>query len=205
MFNIKTLHVSHVVETITEMMDKKKGYYEKVHALRPMMKYLINNYSYPLVGVEIGTWRGENAFHTLMNNPKIKKLYLVDPYVVYFDGWDESPSDVEMVDNEKIARKRLKPFQSKTVFVKEPSENAVKDIPDGVDFVYIDGNHSYEYVKRDIEVYYPIVKEGGVIGGHDYNPVFPGVSIAVNAFVAEHGLVLHGLNIDWWVVKEGYK
>ena len=47
------------------------------------------------------------------------------------------------------------------------SEDAVDDIPEKLDFVYIDGNHAYEYVKKDIGLYYPKLKKGGVIGGHD--------------------------------------
>jgi predicted O-methyltransferase YrrM len=36
------------------------------------------------------------------------------------------------------------------------------------DFIYIDGLHTYDGVKTDITNYLPLVKEGGVIGGHDY-------------------------------------
>ena len=45
-----------------------------------------------------------------------------------------------------------------------------KDVADGsFDAVFIDGNHSYEYVKKDLENYYPKVKDGGIIALHDAN------------------------------------
>lgn len=37
------------------------------------------------------------------------------------------------------------------------------------DFVYIDGNHTYQGVRRDLEAYYPKVKDDGFICGHDFS------------------------------------
>jgi cephalosporin hydroxylase len=37
-----------------------------------------------------------------------------------------------------------------------------------LDFVYIDANHAYNYVVQDIELWYPKVKKGGYLCGHDY-------------------------------------
>jgi hypothetical protein len=51
------------------------------------------------------------------------------------------------------------------------------------DFIYIDGLHTYEGVKNDIKNFLPLVKKGGVIGGHDYTNQIPhlvGVYEAVN-------------------------
>jgi hypothetical protein len=36
------------------------------------------------------------------------------------------------------------------------------------DIIYIDGNHTYEQVKKDIINYYPLIKNNGFISGHDY-------------------------------------
>jgi hypothetical protein len=35
------------------------------------------------------------------------------------------------------------------------------------DFLFIDGDHSYDGVKRDFEAYLPLVKKGGYVGFHD--------------------------------------
>jgi len=45
----------------------------------------------------------------------------------------------------------------------------VKNILDGrmVDFLFIDGDHTYEGVKRDFNMYSSLVKEGGIIAFHD--------------------------------------
>jgi predicted O-methyltransferase YrrM len=53
--------------------------------------------------------------------------------------------------------------------ITKTSDDAVNDFEDeSFDFVYIDGIHTYDQVKKDIQNYLPKVKKGGVIGGHDY-------------------------------------
>jgi predicted O-methyltransferase YrrM len=43
------------------------------------------------------------------------------------------------------------------------------DIDGPFDAVFIDGNHSYEYVKKDLENFLPKVKDGGIVALHDVN------------------------------------
>lgn len=45
--------------------------------------------------------------------------------------------------------------------------------------VFIDGDHGYQAVATDIRLYTPIVRQGGIIAGHDYTSEFPGVQKAV--------------------------
>ncbi|MCG2718260.1 MAG: class I SAM-dependent methyltransferase [Nanoarchaeota archaeon] len=120
-------------------------------APRPMIRYIKeNNFeNKELVGVEIGTYRGVNALNILLNLP-IKKLYLIDPYLdygEYTDKYGDEPSLDPLFD---IVKKKLSKFKDKVVFIKKMSFDAINDIPDNVDFVYIDGNHKYEYVKQDM-------------------------------------------------------
>ena len=37
-----------------------------------------------------------------------------------------------------------------------------------LDFVFIDANHTYKSVKEDIEAWFPKVRKGGIVSGHDY-------------------------------------
>ena len=66
--------------------------------------------------------------------------------------------------------------------------------PGYFDWVYIDANHQYEFVKNDLEAYYPLVKPGGFLCGDDYGEQGwweIGVEDAVDEFVADKGLELH--------------
>jgi predicted O-methyltransferase YrrM len=64
------------------------------------------------------------------------------------------------------------------------SDEAVTQFDDlSIDFIYIDGCHTYEAVKKDLQNYYPKIKHGGIISGHDYGgPTTPGTTKAVNEF-----------------------
>lgn len=121
-----------------------------------------------LVGVEIGVWRGESALQILQNLP-IKMLYLVDPYIKYNEyNINEISSHQNMDDNKEYARELLKVYADRITWVEKKASHAVFDIPDNVDFVYIDGNHKAEFVKQDIENYYPKVRKLGILAGHDF-------------------------------------
>jgi glycosyltransferase involved in cell wall biosynthesis len=43
----------------------------------------------------------------------------------------------------------------------------------GVDFCFIDGDHSYESVTADLTAWWPKIKPGGIIAGHDYRQQAP--------------------------------
>ena len=115
-------------------------------------------------GVEIGVCRGINA-KSLLECLNPSRLYLIDPYSQYknenavlnYEPWME-----EMLE-------RVSPWKDRVTFIRKTSEDAAPEIPENLDFVYIDGNHLYPYTLKDLELYYPKVKKGGVIGGHDAN------------------------------------
>lgn len=87
--------------------------------------------------------------------------------------------------------------------IEKISSEAVKRFREKVDFVYIDGNHKYKYVKKDLENYYPLVKKGGVFGGHDFgNLEFQGVAQAVMEFCVKHNLKINVCDTDWFCINE---
>jgi hypothetical protein len=118
-----------------------------------------------LVGVEIGVYFGENS-KSILDNLDIKKLYLVDPYEEGLVGIKEKNAP-QFIRNG--AYSLLHSHSSKIEWIKKKSQDAVEDVPDNLDFVYIDGDHSYEGAKRDIELYWPKIKEGGILAGHDFD------------------------------------
>jgi len=174
--------------------------YPKAFA-RPSTKYVKNQGKRNMVVVEIGTDRGYNA-RTMLENLDIKKMYLVDPYLwSEKDGVDLSLAKCGSNEAYAIAQKKLKKFKNKIEFILKTSDEAVDDIPDGLDFVYIDAIHTYEWVSKELKLYYPKVKKGGVIGGHDWFGSFQGVAKAVLEFAENKKLSVRGDEIDWWVLK----
>jgi len=159
-----------------------------------------------LIGVEIGTSHGINA-HAILSFLPMKTLYLIDPYfkyIEYIEKWAPNHSQNDFDNDYMIAKKRLKKYKNKIQFIKMKSEEAIMLsclIPNDLDFVYIDGNHDYNYVKKDLELYYPKVKDGGVLGGDNFEAKFQGVPRAVLEFVDTKNLKLYGRDKDWWIVK----
>lgn len=165
--------------------------------VRPMIRFLERQGRKQLVGVEIGVEHGINALNILKTLP-IKTLYLVDPYEFYFDVAEGKHKHAEIYF--EMAKANLSQYNARIEFIRKKSVDAVNDIPT-VDFIYVDGDHSYENVKCDIQLYHPKVRFKGVLGGHDY-PYFPGVFKAVNEFVETNKLKLHHKIADWWIVKQ---
>jgi len=117
------------------------------------------------VFVEIGTYVGDFA-EALLTHNTTAKLYCIDAYAAY-EGYNDSLNLTVGDDQYNEAVAKLSKFGDRVTFVKQLSKDAVSSIPDGVDGIYIDANHSYNYVKADLENYYPKVAPGGYVVGHN--------------------------------------
>lgn len=58
-----------------------------------------------------------------------------------------------------------------------------------IDLLYLDGDHSYDAVKEDINFWFPKVKKGGIIAGDDYGGQFWGVAKAVSELITNHQVI----------------
>lgn len=137
-----------------------------------------------IVGCEVGVSYGFNLVYFLDNLPNIKKVYAVDPYMPYDDGPGGYVTQ-EVIDRVKQCMLvNTEPHKQKVNFINKMSKDAVSDIPDNsLDYIFIDGDHSYEAVASDMELYYSKVKSGGIFAGHDKG--LPGVDRAVDEFAAK--------------------
>lgn len=131
---------------------------------------------------EIGVWTGLNALELRKLFPKTH-LYLIDP-------WELSPNYVEegappdfdshLYQKAYECTKWFFRHDPNVTILKKTSTAALSDVPDDLDLVFIDGDHSYRAVKSDIHNWSQKVRSRGIISGHDYHPDFPGVVRAVN-------------------------
>lgn len=161
-----------------------------------------NNYT---IGVEIGVAYGGHS-ESILKNTSIKKLYGIDPYLNY----DEYESDGQckeqkmMDDIYDFVTKKLSFYENRYELIREMSHNSVKNfLNDSLDFVYIDGNHSEHYFKQDINDWYPKIKKGGVICGHDYEHyLFPEITEYINSFAKSLNLELKNLGTHVWMIKK---
>jgi hypothetical protein len=149
----------------------------------------------PLVGVEIGTGLGENAL-SLLRELNVERLYCIDPFVPYRDG--DVKIQTAYSSESRHTLMMLSKFENVT-FIRKFSSEAYREIPKSIDFVYIDGNHDYDYVLADLRNYYPLVHERGIVAGHDM--CFPDVRNALADFCRENAIRPSVVQPDWVIIK----
>jgi len=164
------------------------------------------------LGAEIGVADGITSLYLLQNNPTIE-MVCVDPYTMYqrlyADGINaqHAHKTQEGFDAQyQAVAQKLAPFGSRAKLIRETSESASHYFMDHqLDFVFIDGNHLYDAVKADIVRWWPKIKNGGILFGHDYNladaNLIDNVCRAVDEFFSEKEFNL-GPDYLWYVIKE---
>jgi len=164
---------------------------------RPSIQFAIKYFKgkSDLIIAEVGVSDGSNALD-MYNVLKPKKMYLIDFYEEYLDF---------NATKQKICCQRmLNRFKDNQEihFIKKHSKVASLEVPDNsLDLVYIDAKHEELDVIIDVVCWYPKVKIGGIICGHDYDNFHDGVMKTVNRMFKE----FHH-EYDWWTIKkkDGY-
>lgn len=138
-------------------------------------------------GAEIGVQQGE--YSEVLASAGLK-IHAVDPWRT-FRGYREHVTQAKLDGFYAEARARLAPYD--VTIHKKTSEAAALGFWDNVlDFVYIDGNHSFLHVTQDIAFWSRVVKPGGIIAGHDYirrsQPTGTHVVEVVNAYTRAMGI-----------------
>lgn len=154
---------------------------------------------------ELGVFQGKFAEHLLSLSPRL--LVLIDPFEGLVSSGDQDGNNVIHADlPREYERLKRKYDGHPTVHIlRGYSQHILPRLKDGAfDVIYIDGDHSYEGVKRDLELSLPKLKRGGFLCGHDYemnmvrakNHYDFGVKRAVDEFCSSKGLGLWGKAID---------
>lgn len=148
--------------------------------------------------VEIGVYTGEST-EMFQQSGKFNVIHAVDPWV---DGYNDNEIisiQFNMDVVEELFDKRVSDYKEINK-LKMSSMEAVSLFDNGaLDFIYIDGDHSYKSVEEDILAWMPKIKPGGVIAGHDYG-YYPGVKKAVDEIFGT--LVAHFPDTSWMVELE---
>jgi hypothetical protein len=167
------------------------------------------------VGAEIGVHEGRFS-EKLIARVKPRKLYLIDPWHYESEGvlakslfgGEKGGSQAAMDERAgRVAAKFASEISRGQVKILRGFSDAVVDQIglEELDWVYIDGNHAYEYVKKDLELYAARVKPGGLITGDDYKePGWweGGVEKAVDEFVAAGKAQLVGIWKSQFVLRK---
>ena len=151
-------------------------------------------------GAEIGVAEGNYSEVLVKANPQLE-LLCVDPWHAYSGNKQQKSKEKHEYAYNEAQRKLA---GSKARLIMKTSMEAVIDVPDGsLDFIYIDGNHSFNYVMLDLICWSAKVRSGGLITGDDFYYLDPnrwgaGPVEAVMAYTQAH-------KISPWFTFQGHK
>jgi len=173
-------------------------YWESIHGFfdygnTTFYKKIVDQTPGPAHFVEIGSWKGRSASYMAVEIANSKKLIRFD----CVDTWSGSEEhqegnvceDPDVVNGTLLDTflNNMKPVAGYFTAIQRPSLEAAQLYPDNsLDFVFIDAAHDYENVRADILAWYPKVKPGGIISGHDFHhppvvqavtEIFPDISV----------------------------
>src|SRR3990167_1120114 len=157
-------------------------------------------------GVEVGTDRGGYAADICKRYPEFE-LITMDPYLPYTEG-DEIKTPEDMIKFREEAQKLLDNYPNCHFLPGQTSRQVAGELEDeSIDFVFIDGDHTYNGVMADLLLWYPKLKSGGILSGHDYVESEKnnyGVIEAVNEFVEDNKIdplyvLRKGTYVDCWM------
>jgi predicted O-methyltransferase YrrM len=141
---------------------------------KKFLKHLIENNNFQIM-IEVGIDTGKTTFFLLDNIPHLK-IYAID-------------TDIKKFYNNSIKEK----YGDRLIPMEGYSHEVADQLPDNfADIVFIDADHSYDAVKKDIVKYTPKLKKNGLLTGHDID--YPGVNKAVNEMIKDFDV---GPNYVW--------
>jgi len=143
--------------------------------------FFLTRISKPNKIVEIGTGEGHSTLAFAQGCAVNGKGHVISIDI------EEKGKAIDLLQDENL--------YTYVTFMKDPNVSLIG----GIDILFIDGDHSYESVKKDIEKYYSEITEGGFIVFHDaYNPAHPGVMKAIQESINNVDRVLEWDYYEWF-------
>lgn len=179
-----------------------------VHPLthRESLGYFLNDKGLLGKGAEIGVAFAQFSSR-ILSTWKGQELYMVDPWASY-SGYQEAHAHINFEEWYQAAVK-LSQDDPRAKVVRKYSVDASEDFKNGeLDWIFIDGNHDYAHVLSDLDCWFPKVKIGGLVMGHDMysdheNGAWCGVDKAVTRWCKERNIVFSVLPCTSWAFIKG--
>lgn len=169
------------------------------------------------LGVILGVGRGDFALRLLNDWTVSQGVYLVDPYIHIWRGYDD-PGNLQDREHQLMyedLRNRLVQFEGRYVLVRDFSHSFAETYqkggqsPGSPSFVYVDANPAEEAVSRDLDLWWPLLASGGILAGGSYtdsNDKKARVKTVVDRFATKLGLQVYLTHDDvppsWFLMKQ---
>ena len=148
--------------------------------------YVVDNFTDDSHFVEVGSWKGRSASFMAVEIINSKKNIKFDCIDTWEGSMEHTEGDVDYVDKDNVSgwfsefkkdkdflySSFLKNTQSVSDVInpirKRSHDAAISYKNRSLDFIFLDGSHEYKDVLLDLQLFYPKLKRGGIIAGHDY-------------------------------------
>lgn len=131
--------------------------------------------------IEVGSYEGQS---TELFAQRFKNVIAIDPFIDDYDPDDVTCQYMSLTKVYDIFTENMSKYNN-VIHIRETSDSAISILPDmRFGFVYIDGLHTYDQVKKDISNYLPLISYG-FIAGHDYHPKWQGIIDGVDEMLGK--------------------
>lgn len=157
--------------------------------------------------VEVGSLFGRSAYVWASSCKPSVRIFCIDP-------WDNSEFDAHIGVSSargKYLGKKINSIETFNNYIGDRVSN-IEKIQDRsppskwehglAHVVYLDGDHQFEAVTKDIEFWFLHLRADGILCGDDYNSVHPGVVKAVEDFAEKQNKKIFRIEKFWAVVSE---
>ena len=172
---------------------------------REDLAYLLNTLNLTGLAAEIGVDQAVFS-ESFLNRWKGRRYIMIDPWkyfsnTEYLDSTNALQEKCDM--KYKESQDRMSRFGDRAIFLRMTSLDAAQLIADGVlDFVYIDARHDYFDLMMDMMAWWPKLKNGGILAGHDFQ--ISQVRYAVLEFSRKMNIIVHrtyDTYPSWYIFK----
>lgn len=116
-------------------------------------------------GAEVGVYKG--AFTEKFCEAGLK-MFAIDPWMAYQGAGRTQKEQARQNFLYGHTQRTLAPYKDCEI-IRSTSMDALKYFEDGsLDFVYLDGDHSFKHIAEDLVEWTKKVRSGGIVSGHDY-------------------------------------
>jgi hypothetical protein len=172
----------------------------------------------PTTIIEVGTWKGQSA---ITMGKSVKEcglnttIHCVDTWLGAIEFWTSGKNTSErnlltvngypQVYYQFISNIVHNNLQDIILPFPNTSENGYRYFKYNnikAQMIYIDASHEEDDVYKDLNNYYELLENNGIMFGDDYQKDWPGVINSVNRFVQEKNTQLEIIDNNFWVIKK---
>lgn len=185
---------------ILDFMEGVEGYFNREEGYLLLETALEAAESFPGAAiVEVGSYCGKSTVALGAATKAIgknSKVYAIDPHEGELTGLGRQPSSL-LKFTDTIRRSNL---EHEVELVRKRSYEVALGRPIG--FLFIDGLHGYQDVRRDYLHFSPLILKSGYVAFHDYAGCFPGVMKFVDELVGSNQLIKERFAVSLIVLRK---